>query len=121
MASDYKIAPGVNGKMEDNDLIQKKRDRQIMEIVRHFLLAVVTFRQQYQNYKQGSLQFADLAKLVDDRGQSLLYALKELSHALYRRSSAIISEKEQRMRVENECRRAGEIPIRWRRKGRSGR
>jgi tetratricopeptide (TPR) repeat protein len=81
--------------MEDYIFIQKERDRQIMEIVRHFLLAVVTFRQQYQNYKQGSLHFADLAKLVDDRGQSLLYALKELSHTLYRRTPAIISEREQ--------------------------
>ncbi len=81
--------------MEDYIFIQKERDRQIVEIVRHFLLAVVTFRQQYQNYQQGSLHFADLAKLIDDRGQSILYALKELSHALYRHNSAIISEKEQ--------------------------
>jgi tetratricopeptide (TPR) repeat protein len=81
--------------MEDPIFMQKERDRQVVEIVRHFLLTVVTFRQQHQNYQQGSLHFADLAKLIDDRGQSILYTLKELSHALYRHNSSNISEKEQ--------------------------
>lgn len=47
--------------MEDPIFMQKERDRQVVEIVRHFLLTVVTFRQQYQNYQQGSLHFSDLA------------------------------------------------------------
>lgn len=81
--------------MEENIFIQKERDRQVVEIVRHFLLTVVTFRQQYQNYQQGSLHFDDLVKLIDDRGQSILYTLKELSHALYRHNSSSTSEKEQ--------------------------
>ena len=81
--------------MEKQNFVPKERERQVVEVVRHFLLAVVTFRQLYQNYKKGSLQFNDLANLVDDRGQSILYTLKELSHALYRNSSLYISEKEQ--------------------------
>ena len=81
--------------MEENIFIQRERDRQVVEIVRNFLLTVVTFRQQYQNYQQGSLHFDDLTKLIDDRGQSILYNLKELSHALYRHNSSTISEKEQ--------------------------
>ncbi len=81
--------------MEEDTFTQRKRERQVVEIVRHFLLAVVTFRQQYQNYQQGLLHFSDLAKLIDDRGQSILYTLKELSHALYRQNSSATSEKEQ--------------------------
>lgn len=81
--------------MEDYEIFQKERDRQVVEIVYHFLQAVVTFRQQYEKHKHGALHFSDLAKLVDDQGQSILYALKELSHALYRRGSPFVSEKEQ--------------------------
>jgi len=81
--------------MEDYDNNKRERERQTVEIVRHFLTAVVTFREQYQEYKKGLLSFAHLTKLVDDRGHSILFTLKELSHALYRRASAVISEKEQ--------------------------
>jgi tetratricopeptide (TPR) repeat protein len=81
--------------MEDYDLIQKERERQVVEIVRHLLLAVVTFRKHYQKFKQKSLRFSDVAKIIEDRGESILYSLKELSHALYRHNSALISEKEQ--------------------------
>ncbi len=80
--------------MEEQTFIPRERERQVVEVVRHFLLAVVTFNQKYRNYRQASLQFDDLAKLIDDRGQSILFNLKELSHALYRRNSSP-SEKEQ--------------------------
>ena len=89
------MSRGTWGQMEEHTFIQKERDRQVVEIVRHFLLSVVTFRQLYQIYRQGSLHFDDLVKLIDDRGQSILYTLKELSHALYRHNASSTSEKEQ--------------------------
>jgi len=81
--------------MKKQNSFPKEPERQVVEVVRHFLLAVATFRQLYQNYQRGSLEFNDLANLVDDRGQSILYNLKELSHTLYRNSFLFISEKEQ--------------------------
>ena len=81
--------------MEEFDTTRRDRDRKVVEIVRNFLLATRIFRQQYQEYKQGSLCFSDLAKFVDDRGQSILFTLKESCQDLFRRSSSFISEKEQ--------------------------
>ena len=81
--------------MENIDMVQKERDRKVMEIVHNFLLAAQTFRQQYKKYQQGSLHFTDVAKLVDDRGESIFYALKESCQELFRRNSASLSEKEQ--------------------------
>jgi tetratricopeptide (TPR) repeat protein len=83
------------GKMEEFDIAKRERDRKVVEIVRNFLLATQTFRQQYQKYKQGALSFSDLAKFVDDRGQSILFSLKESCQDLFRRSSSFISGKEQ--------------------------
>ena len=54
------------GKMENIDMVQKERDRKVMEIVHNFLLAAQTFRQQYEKYQHGSLHFTDVAKLVDE-------------------------------------------------------
>jgi tetratricopeptide (TPR) repeat protein len=81
--------------MEEVNPIQRERDRKVVEILRNFLLATLTFRQQYEKYRSGSLHFSDLAKLVDDRGQSILFVLKESCHDLFRRGSTIASEKEQ--------------------------
>ncbi len=80
--------------MEDFEIVQNERDRKVVEIVHYFLLFIVTFRQYYQKYKQGPLNFSDLARFVDDRGESLLYMLKESCHNLFRHSSSNISEKE---------------------------
>ena len=74
----------------------RDRERKVVEIFRNFLLTVRTFRRQQELYrKQGFLQFSDLAKLVDDRGQSILFALKESCHSLFRRNEGPVSEKEQ--------------------------
>jgi tetratricopeptide (TPR) repeat protein len=81
--------------MEELDIIQKERERKVVEIVRNFLLAIRTFHQQYEKYRQGSLRFSDLAKLVDDRGESALFALKESCQTLFRHSSAPVLQKEQ--------------------------
>ena len=81
--------------MEDLEPLQRDRERKVAEIVRNFLLAVQTFRQHQEKYQQGSLCFPELAKLVDDRGQSILFALKESCHSLFRRDECQVSEKEQ--------------------------
>ena len=75
--------------------LQRDRERKVVEIVRNFLLAVQTFRRHQEKYRQGSLCFPDLAKLVDDRGQSILFTLKESCHSLFRRNEHSVSEKEQ--------------------------
>lgn len=81
--------------MEEIDWRQREKDRKIVELVRNFLLAVNTFRQLYEQHREKSLHFADMAKFVDDRGQSILFALKEISHSLFRQNSEQISEGEQ--------------------------
>lgn len=81
--------------MERNNWTPREKDRQIVELVRIFFLAITTFRELYQRHKNKSLHFADMAKFVDDRGQSLLFRLKELSRILYRQNSSQISEREQ--------------------------
>ena len=81
--------------MQELNGIQRERERRVVEIVRHFLLATRTFRQLHEKHKQGSMYFSDLAKLVDDRGESILYALKESCQNLFRHSSSPVSQKEQ--------------------------
>ncbi len=80
--------------MEEVQIVQQERDRKITEIVSNFLLAVLTFRRQYENFRQGSLVFTDLARFIDDRGNSILFALKENCQELFRRQRAEVSEKE---------------------------
>lgn len=77
------------------DLPQRDRERQVVEILRTFLLTAQAFRQQKEKYHRESLRFADLAKLIDDRGQSVLFALKERCQSLFRRRESRVSEKEQ--------------------------
>ncbi len=81
--------------MDEENAGQRGRERKVVEIVRHFLLAFRTFRQIYEEYQKDSLCFSGLAKLADDRGQSILYTLKEDCHSLFRRNEMGVSEKEQ--------------------------
>ena len=60
------------------------RDRNILEIVRGLLLSEVAFREILKKYKEGRLRFSDIGVWVDDKGQSLLYNLKEQCHSLFR-------------------------------------
>jgi tetratricopeptide (TPR) repeat protein len=53
-------------------------------MVRRLLLAEVAFQEIFKKYKEGKLRFTDIGNWVDDRGQSLLYNLKEQSHSLFR-------------------------------------
>ncbi len=60
------------------------RHRSILEIVRGLLLSEVAFQDIFKKYKEGHLRFSDIGDWVDDKGQSLLYDLKEQCHLLFR-------------------------------------
>jgi tetratricopeptide (TPR) repeat protein len=64
--------------------IIKNRNRNLLEMVRRLLLAEVAFQDFFKKYKEAKLHFSDIGNWVDDRGQSLLYNLKEQSHSLFR-------------------------------------
>jgi len=61
-----------------------KQDRNILEIVRGLLFSEVAFQEIFKKYKEGRLHFSDIGPWVDDKGQSLLYNLKEQSHSFFR-------------------------------------
>ncbi len=67
----------------------------IFEIVRGFLLSELGFQEILKKYRQGQLHFQDVANWVDDRGQSLLYNLKENCHNLFRHSGIVSSRKKE--------------------------
>ena len=60
------------------------RDRNILEIVRGLLLSEVAFQEISKKLREGRLRFSDIGGWVDDKGQSLLYNLKEQCHSLFR-------------------------------------
>jgi tetratricopeptide (TPR) repeat protein len=64
--------------------IIKNRNRDLLEMVRRLLLAEAAFQEIFGKYTQGKLRFSDIGNWVDERGQSLLYKLKEQSHSLFR-------------------------------------
>jgi len=63
---------------------QVTRDRNILEIVRGLLLSEVAFQEISKKYNESRLRFSDIGVWVDDKGQSLLYNLKEQCHSLFR-------------------------------------
>ena len=63
---------------------QGMRDRSILEIVRGLIYSEVAFQEIFKKYKEGNLRFSDIGTWVDDKGQSLLYNLKEQSHSHFR-------------------------------------
>jgi tetratricopeptide (TPR) repeat protein len=63
---------------------QVNRERNILSMVRSLLLSEITFREIFKKYKDGQLRFSDIGDWVDDKGQSLLYDLKEKCHSLFR-------------------------------------
>jgi len=63
---------------------QRIRDRKILEMIHGLLLAQVAFQEIYKKHQKGQLRFTEIERLVDDRGQSLLYLLKEQCHAIFR-------------------------------------
>ncbi len=63
---------------------QRTRDRRILEMIRGLLQAEVSFQQIFKKYKKGLLRFSDVEHWVDDRGESVLYLLKEQCHTIFR-------------------------------------
>jgi tetratricopeptide (TPR) repeat protein len=63
---------------------QGSRDRNILAMVRGLLLSEIAFQEISKKYKEGQLHFSDIGNWVDDKGQSLLYDLKEKCHSLFR-------------------------------------
>jgi tetratricopeptide (TPR) repeat protein len=90
-----RIAPGKKAKMQEFNGIQRERERRVVEIVRHFFMFTRIFRQLLEKHEQRSMHFSDLAKLVDDRGESILFTLKESCQNLFRNNSSLVSQKEQ--------------------------
>jgi tetratricopeptide (TPR) repeat protein len=62
----------------------ENRTRNLLDMVRRLLLAEVVFQEIFKKYEEGKLHFSDIGNWVDDRGQSLLFNLKEQSHSLFR-------------------------------------
>jgi tetratricopeptide (TPR) repeat protein len=63
---------------------QGARYRNLLEMVRSLLLSEIAFQEIFKKYKEGQLHFSDIGNWVDDKGQSLLYDLKEKCHSLFR-------------------------------------
>ena len=63
---------------------QRLLDRKILEMIRGLFQAQVAFQEIFKKYKRNQLRFSDIEGWVDDRGQSLLYILKEQCHAIFR-------------------------------------
>jgi hypothetical protein len=63
---------------------QRVRDKNLLEIVRGLLLSQVAFQEIYKKYKERHLHFSDIRNWVDDKGQTLLYNIKEHCHSLFR-------------------------------------
>jgi len=60
------------------------RKQKIVEIVNDLLEAAIVHREIEGLHRQGKLRFSHVEPLIDDRGQSLLYRLKENCHVLFR-------------------------------------
>ncbi len=75
------MRPGVD---EMEKKFQVTHDRNILDIVRGLLLSEVAFQEIFKKYKEGCLRFSDIGVWIDDKGQSLLYNLKEQCHSLFR-------------------------------------
>lgn len=67
----------------------------LVDTVLQFLKATHTFHRLYAQYRRGLLSFGEWAKFVDDRGESVLFNLKERSQQIYQHGPFRITEKEQ--------------------------
>ena len=63
---------------------REARNRNILVIVRELLLSEVAFQEIFRKYTESRLRFSDIGNWVDDKGESLLYNLKEQCHSLFR-------------------------------------
>jgi tetratricopeptide (TPR) repeat protein len=63
---------------------QQADDRNTLTIIKGLLLSDVAFQRIFEQYTRGVLHFNEIGDWVDDKGQSLLYNLKERVHAIFR-------------------------------------
>ena len=68
-------------------ILRNAHERNILTMIKGLLLAEAAFRDIYSLYKEGRLQFSDIGRWVDDKGQSLLYDLKEKSRSIFRQTN----------------------------------
>jgi hypothetical protein len=64
--------------------VERTRERKILEMIRGLFQAEVAFQDIFNKHGEGRLQFSDIEHWIDDRGQSLLYLLKEQCHSIFR-------------------------------------
>lgn len=75
------------------DFLFDDRERKIVEIIKGFLQSLIIFRSLYD--KKKDLTFAEVNGLIDDKGKSKLFNLKENCHSLFRNDNVQkCSEKE---------------------------
>jgi tetratricopeptide (TPR) repeat protein len=72
---------------------KRNRSKDLLEIVRGLLLSEVAFQEIYKKYRDGTLRFLDIGDWVDDKGQSLLYNLKQQCHSLFRYTEKVPIQK----------------------------
>ncbi len=60
------------------------RDRRVLEIVRGLLASEILFQEILNRYRGGRIRFSNIEQWIDDKGRSILYNLKEVSHSLFR-------------------------------------
>ena len=60
------------------------RNVYLLEMVRGLLLSEIAFQVISRKHKKNDLRFSDVGNWVDDKGQSILYNLKEQCHSLFR-------------------------------------
>ena len=63
---------------------ERLRISKIVEVAEYFLEAVCAFKNLYRQFSKDTLRFKEVAAFVDDRGESILFKLKEASHFLFR-------------------------------------
>lgn len=68
-------------------ILRNAYERNILAMIKGLLLAEAAFRDIFRLYKEGRLRFSDIGRWVDDKGQSLLYDLKEKSRRIFRQTN----------------------------------
>ncbi len=65
---------------------------EFVDLVREYIAVNRTLRASFGRFRQGSRCFDEVAELVDDTDNSILFRLKERCHALFRRDPGVSSQ-----------------------------
>jgi tetratricopeptide (TPR) repeat protein len=68
-------------------ILQNAHETSILAMIKGLLLSEAAFQDIYRLYKERRLRFSDIGRWVDDKGQSLLYDLKEKSRRVFRQTN----------------------------------